>query len=107
MFTVLRRFSIWLTMIGEQIILGPPDVVVEILSPGTARRDLGIKRDTYQAAGVPEYWIVDPESRSVEVLTLVEQRYERAGLFRENSTLVSGVLQGFTLPLDTVFPARK
>lgn len=93
--------------IGEQIILGPPDVVVEILSPGTARRDLGIKRDTYQAAGVPEYWIVDPESRSVEVLSLVDQRYERAGLFRENSTLVSALLQGFELPLEAVFPVRK
>lgn len=93
--------------IGEQIILGPPDVVVEILSPGTARRDLGIKRDTYQAAGVPEYWIVDPESRSVEVLALVEKRYERSGLFRENTILVSKLLQGFELPLDSVFPQRK
>ena len=41
---------------------GPPDLVVEILSPGTAARDLGLKLEQYEIAGIPEYWIVDPES---------------------------------------------
>jgi Uma2 family endonuclease len=46
---------------------GPPDLVVEILSPGTKRRDLGIKRDLYQRVGVREYWIVDPDRDAVTV----------------------------------------
>lgn len=91
--------------IGEQVISGPPDVVVEILSLGSARRDLGVKRNTYERGGVAEYWIVDPESRSIEVLALGAQGYERAGLC-ENEVLHSRVLPGFDLVLQTVFPER-
>ncbi len=43
-----------------------PKLVVEVLSPNTAARDRGEKRDIYQAAGVPEYWIVDIDSRLIE-----------------------------------------
>jgi Uma2 family endonuclease len=43
-----------------------PLLVVEVLSPGTAARDRGIKRQLYQRAGIPEYWIVDLDSRMVE-----------------------------------------
>jgi len=41
---------------------------VDVLSPGTVRRDLGKKRDLYERHGVPEYWIVDPAGRAIEVL---------------------------------------
>jgi Uma2 family endonuclease len=47
---------------------GAPDLVVEILSPGTARRDLGEKLKLYAEAGVAEYWIVDPAGRTFEFL---------------------------------------
>jgi Uma2 family endonuclease len=46
-----------------------PDLVVEVLSPYTQRRDFQEKRDLYLDAGVPEYWIVDPESRSITVIS--------------------------------------
>jgi Uma2 family endonuclease len=46
--------------------VGRPVLVVEILSPGTAARDKGIKRRLYQQAGVPQYWIVDLDSRLIE-----------------------------------------
>jgi Uma2 family endonuclease len=45
-----------------------PALVVEILSDSTARRDLGAKRELYERAGIPEYWIVDPEDRTVRVI---------------------------------------
>jgi Uma2 family endonuclease len=49
---------------------GPPDLVIEILSPSTARQDRGIKRERYAHFGIPEYWIVDTERRRVEVYRL-------------------------------------
>lgn len=54
---------------------GVPDLVVEILSPATARRDLGEKLRLYAESGVPEYWIVDPEAGTFGFLTLREGRY--------------------------------
>ena len=54
---------------------GTPDLVVEILSPATARRDLGEKLRLYAESGVPEYWIVDPEAGTFEFLTLRDGSY--------------------------------
>ena len=51
---------------------GPPDLVVEILSPSTAARDRGVKLERYRHFRVPEYWIVDLDARSVEVWRLAE-----------------------------------
>ena len=52
-----------------------PELVVEVLSPSTRRVDLLLKRSRYEAAGIPSYWIVDPEEPSVTVLELVDDRY--------------------------------
>ena len=56
-----------LPIVREDSIHGPPDLVVEILSASTARRDRTVKRHLYQRQGVGEYWIVDPDARQVEV----------------------------------------
>ncbi len=53
-----------------------PILAVDILSPGTAGRDRGIKRHLYQQAGVPEYWIVDLDSRLVERWRPADERPE-------------------------------
>ena len=50
--------------------LGPPDLAVEILSPSTAAKDRDLKLELYRQAGVPEYWIVDPEAHQVTVYHL-------------------------------------
>jgi Uma2 family endonuclease len=57
-------------------IQGTPDLVAEILSHSTESRDLKLKRSRYQAAGVPEYWIVDPFEQKIEQLVLKEGIYE-------------------------------
>lgn len=54
---------------------GAPDLVVEILSPGTARYDKRHKKDVYERHGVREYWIVDPANRTVEQYILEEERF--------------------------------
>lgn len=50
----------------------PPDLMVEILSPSTAKNDMAVKKNLYQREGVTEYWIVDPDARAVEQYRLVE-----------------------------------
>jgi len=61
--------------IVQQRIEGPPDLVIEILSPGTERRDRLAKLDLYARYGVSEYWIVDPASQLFEFLLNEEGRY--------------------------------
>jgi Uma2 family endonuclease len=56
-------------IITQPDIQGPPDLVIEILSPTTAHRDRGIKRKLYERQGVGQYWIVVPDAREVEVWT--------------------------------------
>ena len=82
---------------------GAPDLVVEILSPSTSQRDLGIKRERYALFGVREYWIVDPVALSLEVLALREGEYVSLGAYAGESSLESGVLPGFVLPALSIF----
>lgn len=91
-----------LDIIGTKTIDGLPDLVVEILSPGTRRRDLALKRHLYERFGVPEYWIVDPDAKTVLVLVLEGDRYRELSL-RGNDVIVSRVLPGFELGLGEVF----
>ncbi|MCI9444610.1 MAG: Uma2 family endonuclease [Oscillospiraceae bacterium] len=56
-------------------IYGAPDLVIEVLSPSTARYDRGHKKDAYEAAGVREYWIVEPDSRMIEVYLLTDGKF--------------------------------
>jgi len=89
--------------IGEQVIEGPPDLVVEILSPGTAGRDLVVKRELYARAGIGEYWIVDPVASEIEVLTLEADRYITFSRFSRTGILLSPLLPDLRIPLDRVF----
>jgi len=61
-------------IVGERV-HGPPDLVIEILSPGTDRRDRTEKLDLYAKYGVAEYWIVDPTAQLFEFLILNQGRY--------------------------------
>ena len=56
-------------------VYGAPDLVVEVLSPSTAKNDRGYKKNVYETSGVPEYWIVDPLHRSIEVYLLQDGHY--------------------------------
>ena len=82
---------------------GPPDLLVEVLSLSNRGRDLLTKRALYARAGVPEYWIVDPMSRTIEVLTLDRDAFHTAQVAAGQDTVVSPLLGGMAFPLATVF----
>ena len=84
---------------------GVPELVVEIASPGTRRRDDGIKRHLYERAGVTEYWIVDPDVDRVRVYRRDGDRFGRAiELSREHGDQLSTpLLPGLEMPLARLF----
>jgi Uma2 family endonuclease len=87
---------------------GPPDLVIEILSPSTARYDRIVKLRRYQQAGVREYWIVDPETNSVQVFLFEPKLPGKAGgytgaTYDETDTAPVTVLPGCEIDLKAVF----
>ncbi|MEO0563414.1 MAG: Uma2 family endonuclease, partial [Chloroflexota bacterium] len=80
---------------------GAPDLVIEVLSPSTAARDRGVKFDHYETAGVREYWLIDPMGLFVEVYTLKDGTFERAGLYERGVSFQSAVL-GKAVPVDVL-----
>jgi len=84
---------------------GAPALVVEVLSPGTKKRDLGVKRDLFDRGGVREYWIVDPEANSITIY----RRGHDGGLAKAQSlpsdadAIRTPLLPGFSLSLDRLF----
>ena len=95
-------------IVGPALIHGAPDIVVEVLSTNR-RHDLARKRALYQAAGIPEYWLVDGDANTLAVLGLGND-----GIYRESATLTAAdtlttpLFPDFTLPLAQLFnhPAR-
>ncbi len=88
--------------IGEQF-YGPPDLVVEVTSPGTWRTDRRDKYVEYARAGIPEYWLVDPEAETIEVFVLEAGVYVALGKFGAGQTARSQLLDGFQVSVDEVF----
>ncbi|MBW0001460.1 MAG: Uma2 family endonuclease [Verrucomicrobia bacterium] len=83
--------------------VGAPDLVVEILSPSTARYDTGKKREVYARFGVAELWIVDPPRRSVSVYGLGQDPDQPLRVLKHSDVLRTALLPGFELPLSRVF----
>jgi Uma2 family endonuclease len=84
---------------------GPPDLVVEIVSPGTRKRDETIKKRLYEGFAVSEYWVVDPELDMIKVYRRSEERHARvAELSLENKdVLTTPLLPGLEMPLSRIF----
>jgi len=97
---------------------GAPDLVVEVLSPSTAKNDKGYKKDLYEKSGVREYWIVDPNIRSIETYLLSDGKYQLDGFYglfpdafgitekeREESKkeISVSLYSDFCIPLEEIF----
>ena len=88
---------------GGENVQGAPDLVVEILSPATADRDRGYKRELYGRHGVTEYWLVDPIAETVSIHRRREGVLAVTRTFSRKQTLRSPLLPGLELDLNDVF----
>jgi len=84
-------------------VMGAPDLIIEIISPGTARYDRGDKEDLYERFGVKEYWIADPKYQSIEVYALKNDRYKLVGFATKEEKITSSVLKDLELDLSELF----
>ena len=92
-----------LGILTDASIQGPPDLVVEILSPSTGQGDLGIKRNLYAKYGVREYWIVDPHSKTIEVLSLIDAGFSTEAIVPQTGRLSSSLFPDLDLNLTEIF----
>ncbi len=93
-------------IIRENYIAGPPDLVVEILSPSTAAHDRATKPALYAEAGVPWVWLLDPEAKTVETLKLEGGKYYFDSVLSGNQILTSTLFPGWQLPFHELFDFR-
>ncbi len=87
----------------ESRVIGAPDLVVEVSSPGTAIHDRNRKYRVYAKAGVPEYWIADPGTQTVEVLVLEDGEYISLGVFRGQAMLPSRMVPELSVHVEEFF----
>ncbi len=97
-----KRNTIRLTM-------PPPALVVEVVSPGELQweRDYVAKRAQYEALGIPEYWIVNPQDETVMVLAQQDQGFAAVGTFSGSQPIVSSQLTELNLAADQLFVAGR
>jgi Uma2 family endonuclease len=85
---------------------GAPDLVVEVLSPSTARDDLTTKFKTYERYGVREYWVIDPDDEGVGIYLGDKGRLTLHQQVQGQGLLKSKVLSGFTVEAEYLFRRR-
>ena len=81
------------------------DLVVEVVSETGRERDEVVKREEYARAGIPEYWIIDPDNRLITVLKLAAGTYAVHGVFASGQRAASATLPGFEVEVDAVWAA--
>jgi Uma2 family endonuclease len=86
--------------------IGAPDLIVEILSDSTAKKDYNEKYNLYEENGVKEYWIVNPATQTIEVFSLIDDQYESLGLFNEKEgqkTVQGNLFPDLSIELSEIF----
>ena len=87
----------------------PPLLVVEVVSPGELQRDRDFiaKRLQYQDCGIPEYWIIDPQTQSILVLELINETYTEMGIFAGDGLVLSPQFNSLNLKVSQIFDQDK
>lgn len=90
--------------ITPAFVAGPPDLVIEVLSPSNASYDRETKLHVYARAGVPEIWYVDPPTETVEVLSLTsDKRYSRVSVGEKEGKIASAAFPDLAVDLRSLF----
>lgn len=99
---LLQRNTVRLSM-------APPELVIEIVSPGELQRDRDYvaKRAQYLDRAIPEYWIVDPEVQAITVLALRDHQYEEVGVFQNHDRILSPTFPEFTSTAQQILAAGQ
>lgn len=87
----------------DKIVEGPPDLVIEILSPSDFREDRETKRPAYARAGVEEMWIIDPETRQIEGYDLAQGIDVAPMIIREPEPFSPALFPGLTIETTRLF----
>jgi Uma2 family endonuclease len=89
--------------IGEKGCKGSPDLIIEVLSPATARKDKWEKFHQYEKAGVKEYWIVDVTHKTVETYVLVDEKYSQRKMYSGEDEIRVSIFEDLIIPVKTIF----
>ncbi|GIV84146.1 MAG: hypothetical protein KatS3mg052_1153 [Candidatus Roseilinea sp.] len=84
-----------------------PDMVIEVVSPKNRATDLRDTRREYAQAGIPEYWIVDPQSKTITVLKLSGETYVVHGTYGHGDVAESALLDGFRVDVEDIWRAAS
>jgi len=96
-----------LDRVQEKKVVGAPDLVVEVSASGTVAFDRLTKYDTYEYAGVLEYWIINLDRRTVEVFALEGDEYYSLGVFQGEQKVPSRLISWLSVRVDQFFMLRK
>ncbi len=89
--------------IAKDWIRGVPDMVCEIISPGSYEMDTAVKKAIYEKYRVPEYWIVMPEPQTIEILTLEGDKYKLHSVAAFEGTVTSKAIEGLVVNVNDIF----
>jgi len=104
---VLWVISAHSELVTDRAVEGAPDLVIEVLSPSSAKLDEKVKRTRYEFFGVPEYWIVDPDRERVRVFRQRGRSLELVSELTGSDALTSPALPGFSIAASDVFHAHE
>jgi Uma2 family endonuclease len=90
-------------VVHDSHLFGAPDLIVEVFSPSTEKRDRKDKFELYERFGVREYWMIDPEPELIEVWVRVEDRFSRLGIYAPGEAFNSPVLAHATVQVNRLF----
>lgn len=94
------------SIIKENGVWGAPELVVEIISPHSMRRDRYDKMKLYHDFKIQEYWLVDPNNQTVEVYNYTEKEYELTCFAVEEGEVSSKMIEGFIIDVKNIFPKK-
>ncbi|RLD80342.1 MAG: Uma2 family endonuclease [Bacteroidetes bacterium] len=93
-----------LSKLDDKGCIGAPDLIVEILSPSTAKKDMNDKFDLYQEVGVKEYWIVSPNDENINVFLLDKKgKYQLIGMYAGDMEIKVNIFDNLKIKLEDIF----